>query len=236
MPIKVLIADDEDNQQELIRFSLVKNGFDVITASDGLDALEQIETHNPDLVILDWMMPQISGVDLCRKLRARADMRDLPIIILSARAEEGDRSYGLDCGADDYIPKPFFPKELVSRVNSLLRRARPSLGQEIMRFHDLEIDLLKVEVRRQGHVVKLSAKEFKLLTILMERPGQVYSRDHLLDLVWGHGIYVEDRTVDVHMSRLRKSLNLGDKLDTPLDDIIRTVRGIGYAMSAENKG
>ncbi|MGC6472874.1 MAG: response regulator [Parvibaculales bacterium] len=230
MMAKVLVADDEINQQELVRANLASNGFEVLTASDGVEAFEQILLNKPDLVILDWMMPRLSGVDLCRKLRNNEETKGMPIIILSARGEETDRSFGLDCGADDYVPKPFFPKELVSRVNSLLRRARPSLGAEVLRFKDLEVDLVRVEVRRGGHLVSLSTKEFKLLTTLMERPGQVYSRDHLLNLIWGHDVYVEDRTVDVHMSRLRKALSLADILDKPFPDIIRTVRGIGYAM------
>ncbi|MGC6511863.1 MAG: response regulator [Parvibaculales bacterium] len=227
---KVLVADDEFNQQELVRANLASKGFEVVTASDGVEAFEKIMLEKPDLVILDWMMPRLSGLDLCRKLRKNEETKSLPIIILSARGEESDRSFGLDCGADDYVPKPFFPKELVSRVNSLMRRARPSHGAEVLRFQDLEVDLIKIEVRRNGHVVSLSAKEFKLLTTLMERPGQVYSRDHLLNLIWGHDVYVEDRTVDVHMSRLRKALSLTGEGDEPLADIIRTVRGIGYAM------
>ena len=227
---KVLVADDELNQLELVRTNLVNSGFDVLTAPDGVKAFELILLEKPDLVILDWMMPHLSGVDLCRKLRANNETKALPIIILSARGEETDRSFGLDCGADDYVPKPFFPKELISRVKSLLRRARPALSAEVLTFKDLVVDMVRVEARRSGHLVSLSTKEFKLLTTLMERPGQVYSRDHLLNLVWGHDAYVEDRTVDVHMSRLRKALNLHEVMDTPLPDIIRTVRGIGYAM------
>lgn len=230
MATKILVADDELNQQELVRANLVNGGYEVLTASDGVEAYELISLEKPDLIILDWMMPRLSGVDLCRKLRNHRETKDLPIIILSARSEESDRSFGLDCGADDYVPKPFFPKELVARVKSLLRRARPSLSAQVLRFKDLEVDLVKIEVRRSGHLVNLSSKEFKLLTTLMERPGQVYSRDHLLNLIWGHDVYVEDRTVDVHMSRLRKALNLAGVLDQPLSDIIRTVRGIGYAM------
>ncbi len=230
MIAKILVADDEVNQRELIRENLVNNGFEVLTASDGVEAFEITQLKNPDLLILDWMMPQISGVDLCRKLRNKEETRDLPIIILSARGQASDRSFGLDCGADDYVPKPFFPKELISRVNSLLRRARPSLSSGVLCFYDLEVDMVKIEVRRNKQLVKLSAKEFRLLTILMERPKQVYSREYLLNLVWGHDAYVETRTIDVHMSRLRKALNFSNTLKTPLPDIIRTVRGIGYAM------
>ena len=198
---------------------------------DGQGALRQIEEHHPDLVILDWMMPHMSGIELCRALRSRADTKLLPVIILSARGEEGDRTLGLDTGADDYMSKPFSPRELVSRVKALLRRSRPALMNDTLEFEDLQLFPSRMEVHRAGQMVPLGPKEFRLLSILIERPGQVFSRAQLLDLVWGHGVYVEERTVDVHLSRLRKAINKPDgRAEMP--NLIRTVRGSGYALRA----
>ena len=198
---------------------------------DGQGALRQTEEHHPDLVILDWMMPHMSGIELCRALRSRADTKLLPVIILSARGEEGDRTLGLDTGADDYMSKPFSPRELVSRVKALLRRSRPALMNDTLEFEDLQLFPSRMEVHRAGQMVPLGPKEFRLLSILIERPGQVFSRAQLLDLVWGHGVYVEERTVDVHLSRLRKAINKPDgRAEMP--NLIRTVRGSGYALRA----
>ena len=198
---------------------------------DGQGALRQTEEHHPDLVILDWMMPHMSGIELCRALRSRADTKLLPVIILSARGEEGDRTLGLDTGADDYMSKPFSPRELVSRVKALLRRSRPALMNDTLEFEDLQLFPSRMEVHRAGQMVRLGPKEFRLLSILIERPGQVFSRAQLLDLVWGHGVYVEERTVDVHLSRLRKAINKPDgRAEMP--NLIRTVRGSGYALRA----
>jgi two-component system phosphate regulon response regulator PhoB len=171
-------------------------------------------------------MPNMSGIDVCRILRSRTDTKLLPIIILSARSEEGDKSLGLDTGADDYISKPFSPKELISRVKALLRRSRPSLINDILEYNNLKLSLSEMIVTFENKPIKLGPKEFKLLTVLMERPGHVFSRTKLLDLVWGHGVYVEERTIDVHMSRLRKAIKSasGDK------NIIRTVRDGGYGL------
>ena len=227
METSILIADDEPNQLELMHFNLKGAGFSIIKASNGLEALELIENHSPDLIILDWMMPKMSGIDVCRTLRSRSETKQIPIIILSARSEDSDKSLGLDTGADDYISKPFSPKELVSRVKALLRRARPALVNDILQHNDLTLSLSEMKVTYKNNNVKLGPKEFKLLTLLMERPGHIFSRGKLLDLVWGHGVYVEERTVDVHMSRLRKALKTAstDNLDP-----IRTVRDGGYGL------
>ena len=231
MAVTILIADDEPNQLELLSYNLGQAGFVVLQAMDGQGALRQIEEHHPDLVILDWMMPHMSGIELCRALRSRADTKLLPVIILSARGEEGDRTLGLDTGADDYMAKPFSPRELVSRVKALLRRSRPALMNDTLEFEDLQLFPSRMEVHRAGQMVPLGPKEFRLLSILIERPGQVFSRAQLLDLVWGHGVYVEERTVDVHLSRLRKAINKPDgRAEMP--NLIRTVRGSGYALRA----
>jgi len=227
MDITILIADDEPNQLELMDYNLRNAGFSIIKASNGLDALELIENNTPDLIILDWMMPKMSGIDVCRTLRSRAETKLLPIIILSARSEDSDKSLGLDTGADDYISKPFSPKELLSRVKALLRRARPALVNDILQHKNLTLSLSEMKVTYFDNEVKLGPKEFKLLTLLMERPGHIFSRSKLLDLVWGHGVYVEERTVDVHMSRLRKALKTSSKENI---DPIRTVRDGGYGL------
>ena len=234
MSATILIVDDEPAQLELLRYNLEKAGFTTVHADNGRAALDLVEETDPDLVVLDWMMPEASGIDVCRELRARAATRLLPIIMLSARGEEGDRTLGLDSGADDYICKPFSPRELVARVKALLRRARPSLLQDVMEFDGLVLNPDTMRVERDGELVHLGPKEFRLLSVLMERPERVFSREQLLDKVWGHGIYVEDRTVDVHMSRLRRALNKGGKGGAARRDIIRTVRGTGYSLSREN--
>ena len=230
--IRVLIADDEPNQLELLSYNLGRSEFEVIRAEDGQQALEMIEDHRPDLVILDWMMPNLSGIDVCRTLRGRPETKLLPVILLSARGEEGDRTLGLDIGADDYISKPFSPRELISRVKALLRRSRPALLDDVLKYHDLILNQATMEISRAGHAIALGPKECRLLSILMERPGRVFSRAQLLDLVWGHGVYVEERTVDVHMSRLRKAINKPFSDGEQVANLIRTVRGSGYALRA----
>ena len=227
MNINILIADDEPNQLELMSFNLSNAGYSIIQATNGKEAIELIENHSPDLIILDWMMPKMSGIDVCRTLRSRSETKQIPIIILSARSEDSDKSLGLDTGADDYISKPFSPKELISRVKALLRRARPALVNDILQYNDLTLSLSEMKVTYKNNNVKLGPKEFKLLTLLMERPGHIFSRGKLLDMVWGHGVYVEERTVDVHMSRLRKALKTAS--DENLDPI-RTVRDGGYGL------
>ncbi|MGC6533981.1 MAG: phosphate regulon transcriptional regulator PhoB [Parvibaculales bacterium] len=231
MSATILIVDDEPAQLELLRYNLEQAGFDILQASNGKAALDTIETEQPDLLVIDWMMPEASGIDVCRQLRSRPETKALPIIMLSARGEEGDKSLGLDTGADDYVTKPFSPRELVSRVKALLRRARPSLTQDVMRYNDVEINPETMRVTRDGDEVHLGPKEYQLLALLMERPGRVFTRDQLLNHVWGHGIYVEDRTVDVHMSRLRRALNKAPDGKAERPDIIRTVRGTGYSLT-----
>jgi len=231
MTIRILIADDEPNQLELLSFNLEQAGFEVMTAADGQQALQIAREDHPDLVILDWMMPHLSGMDVCRNLRGLEETKWLPIIMLSARGEEGDRTLGLDNGADDYLTKPFSPRELVSRVKALLRRASPALMNEVLFWQDITLNPATMEVQRDGQIVPLGPKEFKILCILMQRPGQVYSRAQLLDMVWGHGVFVEERTVDVHLSRLRKALNKTVSGEAKTKTILRTVRGSGYALA-----
>ena len=234
MSATILIVDDEPAQLELLRYNLEKAGFTTVHADNGRTAIDMVDDMNPDLVVLDWMMPEASGIDVCRELRARSGTRLLPIIMLSARGEDGDRALGLDSGADDYIPKPFSPRELVARVKALLRRARPALMHDVLEFEGLLLNPDTMRVERDGDRIDLGPKEFRLLSVLMERPERVFSREQLLDKVWGHGIYVEDRTVDVHMSRLRRALNKAGKDGDARRDIIRTVRGAGYALSGGN--
>jgi two-component system phosphate regulon response regulator PhoB len=222
---RILIVEDESALVEILRYNLEKEGFDVATATDGEEALTAIEEQRPDLVILDWMLPLVSGLEICRQLRRKGDTRDLPIIMLTARGEEADRVRGLEVGADDYVAKPFSPSELIARVRAVLRRAKPSTSSELLTYAGVVMDLSSHRVLRDGRPIHLGPTEFRLLRFLMERPGRVYSREQLLDAVWGRDIYVEVRTVDVHIRRLRKALN-GPK-DT---DIIRTVRSAGYAL------
>jgi len=234
MPAKILIVDDELEQQQLLRYNIEKAGYDTLLANNGKDALLIIEEVKPDLIILDWMIPEASGIDVCRELRSRPETRLLPILMISARGEEGDRALGLDSGADDYITKPFSPREMVSRIKALLRRSRPTLLQDKLEFQGLELNPETMRVTRNGDNIHLGAREFKLLSILIERPERVFSRDQLLDLVWGHGVYVEERTVDVHMSRLRRALNKRSDGGPDRPDMIRTVRGAGYALTKKD--
>tara|TARA_B100000282_G_scaffold100080_1_gene70435 strand:+ start:220 stop:906 length:687 start_codon:yes stop_codon:yes gene_type:complete len=223
---EILLADDEPNQIELMKFNLEKNGFLVRSAYNGKQALDMIYEKKPSVLIADWMMPKMSGIELCRELRSNKDTKLLPIIMLSARSEDSDKSLGLDTGADDYISKPFSPMELVSRVKALIRRTNTSMSIDELIVGELKISLSEMQVFRNDQLIKLGPKEFKLLTLLAERPGHIFSRQKLLDTVWGHGIFIEDRTVDVHMSRLRKALRINET-DS---DLIRTVRDGGYGL------
>ena len=223
---EILLADDEPNQIELMKFNLEKNGFLVKSAYNGEQALDMIYEKKPTVLIADWMMPKMSGIELCRILRSNKDTKLLPIIMLSARSEEADKSLGLDTGADDYISKPFSPMELVSRVKALIRRTNTSMSIDELIVGELKISLSEMQVFRNDQLIKLGPKEFKLLTLLAERPGHIFSRQKLLDTVWGVGIFIEDRTVDVHMSRLRKALRINET-ET---DLIRTVRDGGYGL------
>ena len=223
---EILLADDEPNQIELMKFNLEKNGFLVKSAYNGEQALDMIYEKKPTVLIADWMMPKMSGIELCRILRSNKDTKLLPIIMLSARSEEADKSLGLDTGADDYISKPFSPMELVSRVKALIRRTNTSMSIDELIVGELKISLSEMQVFRNDQLIKLGPKEFKLLILLAEKPGHIFSRQKLLDTVWGVGIFIEDRTVDVHMSRLRKALRINET-DT---DLIRTVRDGGYGL------
>jgi two-component system phosphate regulon response regulator PhoB len=223
---RILIVEDEEPLTLLLRYNLEAEGYDVDAASRGDEADIKLRETVPDLVILDWMLPGLSGIELCRRLRGRAETKLLPIIMLTARGEESERVRGLSTGADDYIVKPFSVPELVARVQALLRRASPERTANILSFGDISLDRDKKRVTRAGRAVELGPTEYRLLEFLMERPGRVFSRAQLLDGVWGNEVYIDDRTVDVHIGRLRKSVNRG-----PEADPIRTVRGSGYALN-----
>ena len=222
---RILIVEDEEALTLLLRYNLEKAGYDVDTVARGDDADTRFKERPPDLVILDWMLPGLSGIEICRRLRARADTQKLPIIMLTARGEESERVRGLSTGADDYIVKPFSVPELLARVGALLRRSSPERIADVLKYGELELDREKKRVSRSGHAIDLGPTEFRLLEFLMERPGRVFSREQLLDGVWGRDVYIDERTVDVHVGRLRKALNRGHD-----DDPIRTVRGAGYAL------
>ena len=223
----VLVVEDETALLTLLRYNLEKEGFTVSEAHDGEEALLHLKEAKPDAVLLDWMLPRLSGLELCRQIRRAPAWRDLPVIILTARTEEGDRVRGLDSGADDYVVKPFSPNELVARLRAVIRRSRPAAAAEVLHFRDLALDLGGHRVSREGKAIHLGPTEFRLLRFLLERPGRVFSREQLLDAVWGRDAEVELRTVDVHVRRLRKALNDGGR-----DDLIRTVRAAGYALDA----
>jgi two-component system phosphate regulon response regulator PhoB len=221
----ILVVEDETALVEILRYNLEKEGFKVSAAVDGEEALTAVAEHKPDLVILDWMLPLVSGLEICRQIRRKAETRDLPVIMLTARGEETDRVRGLEVGADDYVSKPFSPSELIARVRAVLRRARPAATGDMLTYAGVVMDLTSHRVLRNGRLIHLGPTEFRLLRFLMERPGRVYSREQLLDAVWGRDIYVEARTVDVHIRRLRKALNGPSETD-----LIRTVRSAGYAL------
>lgn len=225
MCAKVLIVEDEEALSRLLDYNLSHEGFEVTLVSDGEDALVAIRDEEPDLVLLDWMLPNVSGIEICRRLRARAQTATTPVILLTARGEDEDKVRGLDIGADDYLTKPFSMSELVARMRALLRRARPMVAQDVARFADIEIDRETHRVNRGGRDVHLGPTEFRLLDVLIGRPGRVFSREQLLDQVWGRDADLEPRTVDVHVGRLRKALNRRGERDP-----IRTVRATGYAL------
>lgn len=223
--MKILIIEDEPAMVELLRYNLESEGFDVVSAHDGEEGLMAVEEVQPDLLLLDWMLPGVSGIEICRRVRRDAKRSALPIIMITARGEEHDRIRGLDIGADDYVTKPFSPAELLARIRALLRRHNPDIGADRLKVADVEMDLVAYRVRRGDRDLHLGPTEFKLLRFFMERAGRVLTREQLLDGVWGQNVYVEDRTVDVHIRRLRKALN-GDS--DP--DLIRTVRAVGYCF------
>ncbi|HEY9538820.1 MAG TPA: phosphate regulon transcriptional regulator PhoB [Kiloniellaceae bacterium] len=221
----VLIVEDQEALVTMLRYNLESSGFRVNAAGDGEEALVAAAEEVPDLILLDWMLPLMSGIEVCRQLRSKADTRRVPIIMLTARGEETDKLRGLDSGCDDYITKPFSPAELIARINAVLRRSKPELSSEMLTFADLAMDLAAHRVKRNGQDIHLGPTEFRLLRHLMQHPGRVFTREQLLDSVWGRDVYVEPRTVDVHIRRLRKALNQGGE-----DDLIRTVRSAGYSL------
>jgi two-component system phosphate regulon response regulator PhoB len=224
----VLVVEDEDALATLLHYNLDKEGYRVGVAGDGEEALIMANERAPDLVILDWMLPKVSGIEVCRRLRGRAETRNVPIIMLTARGEETDRIRGLDTGADDYVVKPFSMVELTARVRAVLRRIRPGLADDRITVGDIIIDRVAHRVKRGGKEIHLGPTEFRLLDYLMQHPGRVFSREQLLDAVWGSDVYVEARTVDVHIGRLRKALNGSSD-----GDPIRTVRSAGYSLDLD---
>ncbi len=224
----ILVVEDEDALSTLLQYNLDKEGYDVVVAADGEEALTLVSERLPDIIVLDWMLPKISGIEVCRRLRQRAESRNVPIIMLTARGEESDRIRGLDTGADDYIVKPFAMSELSARIRAVLRRIRPGLAEDRVHIGDLVIDRVAHRVKRAGKEVHLGPTEFRLLDYLMQHPGRVFSREQLLDAVWGSDVYVEARTVDVHVGRLRKALNREEAADP-----IRTVRSAGYSLDMD---
>jgi two-component system phosphate regulon response regulator PhoB len=226
MKARILIVEDEEALSLLLRYNFEAEGYEVDTVVRGDEAELRLKESPPDILILDWMLPGLSGIELCRRLRARPETKQLPIIMLTARGEESERIRGLVTGADHYVVKPFSVPELIARVAALLRRAIPERVAEVLSYGDIEVDREKKRVSRAGRTVDLGPTEYRLLEFLMERPGRVFSREQLLDGVWGSDIYIDERTVDVHVGRLRKALNRGQELDP-----IRTVRGSGYALN-----
>jgi two-component system, OmpR family, phosphate regulon response regulator PhoB len=222
---QILIVEDEEPLRILLRYNLEAEGYEVAAAAGGDEAETLIQEKTPDLILLDWMLPGISGIELCRRLRGRSETRQVPVIMLTARGEETERVRGLVTGADDYVVKPFSVPELLARVRALLRRSRPDLVAETLRAGDIELDRAAHRVRRSGREIPLAPTEYRLMEFLMQNRGRVYSRAQLLDSVWGQDVYVEDRTVDVHIGRLRRALRRGGSKDP-----IRTVRGAGYSF------
>ena len=227
MKSTVMIVEDEASLVTMLRYNLEKEGYVVTEAGDGEEALMIADETRPDAVLLDWMLPRISGIEVCRQLRRKSDTRNVPIIMLTARTEEADKIRGLNIGADDYITKPFSMPELMARLSALLRRAKPREAKGALSFADIVMDLATHRVSRATKQIHLGPTEFRLLQFFMERPGTVFSREELLNGVWGPDIYVEPRTVDVHIRRLRKALN-----ETGGIDVIRTVRASGYSIDA----
>jgi two-component system phosphate regulon response regulator PhoB len=225
---RILLVEDDRALAELLTYHFRREEFEVELTGDGEEAMLLAAENPPDLILLDWMIEGVSGIEVCRRLRRRTQTANVPIIMLTARCEEADRIRGLETGADDYVTKPFSPRELVARVAAVLRRVRPALAAEHLSYADLEMDLVAHKVRRGRETVQLGPTEFRLLRHFLEHPGRVFSRERLLDTVWGHDSDIESRTVDVHIRRLRKAINAGGR-----SDIIRTVRSAGYALDAD---
>jgi two-component system, OmpR family, phosphate regulon response regulator PhoB len=224
-PPLVLVVEDESAQREILKYNLEAEGFSVVMAETGDEALLLVQEEHPDLIVLDWMLPNVSGIEICRQVKSRPETRAIPIIMLSARSEEVDRVRGLETGADDYMVKPYSVVELMARLRTQLRRTRPAAVGERLSYGDITLDATEHRVHRDGMPLQLGPTEFRLLTTFMEKPGRVWSREQLLDRVWGRDIYVDTRTIDVHVGRLRKAL-----MRHGGDDPIRTVRGAGYAL------
>jgi len=227
MPLRLMIVEDDEPLVELLRYNFGAAGYSVETVMRGDDAEVRLRESVPDLLILDWMLPGLSGIELCRRLRQKPATQSLPLIMLTARSEEADRLRGFGLGADDYVVKPFSVNELVARAARLLRRANPQLDAEVIQVGDIELDRTAMIVRRRGHTVHLGPTDYRLLEFMMQSPGRVFSREQLLNNVWGDDVYIDDRTVDVHIGRLRKALLQAWKTDP-----IRTVRGAGYSLNA----
>jgi two-component system, OmpR family, phosphate regulon response regulator PhoB len=227
---KMLLVEDDAALAELLVYHFKREDFDVAQTADGEEALLMAQETPPDIVLLDWMLESLSGIEVCRRLRRMPETANVPIIMLTARGEEEDRVRGLETGADDYVTKPFSPRELVARVGAVLRRVRPALAGEAMIYADIEMDTVGHKVKRGGAMIPLGPTEFRLLKHFLEHPAHVFSRERLLDSVWGHDSDIEPRTVDVHIRRLRKAINEGGK-----PDIIRTVRSAGYALDADGR-
>ena len=223
----ILVVEDETDLVTLLTYNLEREGYRVASAYDGDEAVLVTGEQRPDLIVLDWMLPNRSGLEICRQLRRGDKTRDVPIIMLTARGEEADKVRALDSGADDYMAKPFSTVELLARIRAVLRRASPRISDEVLGYRDVEMDLAAHRVRRAGRDIHLGPTEFRLLRHFMQHPGRVFSREQLLDVVWGHDVYVEPRTVDVHIRRLRKALNDSEDID-----LIRTVRSAGYALDS----
>jgi len=227
MLANILLVEDEKSIVTLIKYNLEKEGFKVFCSETGEDALKIIKEKIPDLVILDWMLPDTSGIDVCRQIKIDKKLKNIPVLILTAKGEPDDKIKGLEVGADDYVTKPFNNKELLLRVKSLIKRSKPSLLEDLGIFKDLKIDRITKKVFRENKEIKLGPIEYKLLDFLIKSPQRVYSREQLLNNVWGENINVESRTVDVHIRRLRKAINIDKK-----DDLIRTVRSSGYSLDS----
>ena len=222
----LLAVEDETALMSLLRYNLEHEGFDVVSASDGKECLFVLSERPIDLILLDWMLPDTSGIEICRRIRRHSETKNIPIIMLTARSEEVDKVRGLNAGADDYLSKPFSYAELTARINAVLRRIRPVLTEKVLGFQDVEMNLSTHKVTRNSVQLKLGPIEFRLLMHLMENPGRVYSRQQLIDLVWGHDIFIDERTVDVHIRRLRKGMNFNKHQS----NLIRTVRSAGYSI------
>ncbi|MFT8451047.1 MAG: phosphate regulon transcriptional regulator PhoB [Zymomonas mobilis] len=228
--LRLLLVEDDDALAELLKWHFSKQNFEVVHTRDGDEALLLARENPPDIMLLDWMVEGTSGIEVCRQLRRYPETANLPIIMLTARGEEDDRIRGLETGADDYVTKPFSPRELVARVLAVLRRIRPALSKEQLTYNDIEMDLVSHRVKRAGTNVSIGPTEFRLLRHLMEYPRRVFSREKLLDYIWGQDSDIELRTVDVHIRRLRKALN-----QDGLPDLIRTVRSAGYALDTDEE-